>query len=218
MDVRDLQGRLLARGFDPGPLDGVMGLATYQALASFTSGRAAPADVGAALAKHLPAGALNTRLRIIHFMAQVCHESSFQAKAENLNYSAARLMQVWPRRFPTLELAQTCAKNPQALAETVYRGRMGNDQPGDGWRYRGRGWLQITGRENYVALGCADEPDELLTSDGAARAAVAYWVQNGLNALADNDDTSGVSRRINGGSVGLADRALIVGKIKAVWP
>lgn len=98
---------------------------------------------------------INTRLRMAHWLAQLAHESGFKPAVENLNYNAQRLTQVWPSRFPTLASAQRCAHNPEALANTVYAGRLGNGgaESGDGFMFRGRGFLQITGRSNYAKYG-----------------------------------------------------------------
>lgn len=146
-----------------------------------------------------------------NFMAQVLHESSMLERLEeSLNYSAQRLMQVWPRRFPTLDSAYPFARNPKALANKVYGGRLGNTEPGDGWRYRGRGLIQITGRDNYrlmehvTGLPLEAEPDLLLQQEPALRASIAWWETNVPDAVLG--DVARVTRVVNGGAIGLAER------------
>lgn len=165
-------------------------------------------------ARLLPAhGLAANRQRCHFFLAQLGHESGgLQLRTENLAYSAARLMQVWPSRFPTPEAARHLAFSPEALAEAVYGGRMGNDRPGDGYRYRGRGYIQITGRETYRALGrlCGlpleEEPGLADDPAHAVTIACAYWSWKRLNPLCDAGDYAGLTRRINGGLTGLQDR------------
>jgi putative chitinase len=165
---------------------------------------------------------INTPARIAAFLAQIAHESAETTiLSENLNYSAVRLTQVWPQRFPTVVLAQAYAKNPEKLANFVYAGRggNGNSASGDGWRYRGRGLFQLTTKDNYrlagqaLALPLVDKPDLLLSPEVAALTAAQFWQRLGLNVLADhqvgdNDekDFEKISIKINGGKVGLAER------------
>ena len=165
---------------------------------------------------------INTSARIAAFLAQVAHESSETTTlSENLNYSALRLTQVWPQRFPSVVLAQAYAKNPEKLANFVYAGRGGNGSSasGDGWRYRGRGLFQLTTKDNYrlagqaLSLPLVDKPDLLLLPEVAALTAAQFWQRLGLNVLADhqvgdNDekDFEKISIKINGGKVGLAER------------
>lgn len=161
--------------------------------------------------------------RIAAFIAQLAHESGgFRRLSENLTYtSAARICAVWPKRFADEDSAQPFVRNPEALANRVYANRLGNGTAGsgDGWRYRGRGLLQITGRANYDeagrALGLAllQEPDRLLEPVNAARSAAWFWQTRGLNALADDrsdDDDDGdfvsITKIINGGTTGLSER------------
>ncbi|MDJ0387114.1 glycoside hydrolase family 19 protein [Roseomonas sp. E05] len=153
------------------------------------------------------------RQRCHFFLAQLGHESvGLQAREECLSYSAARLMQVWPRRFPILAAAEPYARDPEKLAEAVYGGRMGNDRPGDGFRYRGRGYIQLTGRDAYRQVGglaglpLEEWPDLANDPAHALAVACAFWHWKRLNPLCDQGDFAGVTRRINGGLVGLQDR------------
>lgn len=149
---------------------------------------------------------ITTPKRMAAFLANVSHETGGgRVLAENLSYSADRLRAVWPTRFPTAASAEAVARKPEAIANAVYGKRMGNTAPGDGWRYRGRGLIQITGRSNYTALGYADDPAWLETREGAAVSACKYWSINGLNATADTGDIEAVRRRVNGGLIGIDD-------------
>ncbi|PHK96763.1 glycoside hydrolase family 19 [Pseudoroseomonas rhizosphaerae] len=159
------------------------------------------------------AGLHASAARCHFFLAQLGHEShGLHRVTENLSYSAIRLTQIWPARFPRLEDARPFAHDPEALAERVYGGRLGNSRPGDGYRYRGRGYLQLTGRENYRAVGeqaglPLEAQPELAADPGHALAvACAVWSWKGLNPLCDAGNFTGLSRRINGGLVGLQDR------------
>ena len=145
------------------------------------------------------------------FLGQVLHESAGLTRFnENLNYSAERLCAVWPRRFPTLDDARPYARNPEALANRVYGGRMGNTEPGDGWRYRGRGPIQLTGKDNYRAVGdlmgqdLVSLPELMEQPRYALEAAIAWWEDRIPDSMLG--DTEKVSRRVNGGLIGLADR------------
>jgi putative chitinase len=160
--------------------------------------------------------------RVAAFLAQVAHESSeLRRLEENLNYSAARLRAVWPKRFPDDATATRYANDPERLANYVYAGRMGNGDAasGDGWKFRGRGLIQLTGRSNYVAckaalgLDVVRSPDLLREPLPAARSAGWFWKSRGLNELADADpedddeeDFVAITSLINGGRTGLADR------------
>jgi putative chitinase len=158
---------------------------------------------------------INSPHRIAGFLSQIAHESAGLTRlTENLNYSAERLMAVWPRRFLTIEFARQYARNPEKIANLVYANRMGNgdEASGDGWRYRGRGLKQLTGKTNYAAFAEAigedyvAEPDLLLEPVNAALSAGWFWSTNGLNALADTGNVAAMTRRINGGLIGLEDR------------
>lgn len=143
-------------------------------------------------------------------LAQVGHESSDLSRLEeNLNYSAKRLTQVWPSRFPNLRIAEYYAKDPEALANEVYGGRMGNDKNGDGWLYRGRGPIQLTGRYNYTKFSDAINsreplihPDSLTEPEMGALSACWFFSVNVPNGA----DIETATRRINGGIHGLEDR------------
>lgn len=153
--------------------------------------------------------------RIAHFVAQVATETGgLRSLEEGLSYSAERLCAVWPKRFPTLAAAKPYALNPKALAEKVYGGRLGNVKPGDGYRYRGGGALQTTGRTNYRAAGFEADPDRLRTPAAAIAAALTFWTDNDCNALADADDVAALRRRVNGGDTGLAECRAYLAKAK----
>jgi len=156
---------------------------------------------------------LDTPKRQAAFIGQCAVESAnFTRLQENLNYSAQRLTQVWPSRFPNISMAEPYANNPEKLADFVYAGRMGNLQDGDGWKFHGRGLIQLTGRENYANCGSGvgvdliDNPDLLLTPKYAALSAGWFWNKKGLNALADTQEYGAMTRRINGGLTGLDER------------
>ena len=153
-----------------------------------------------------------TRLRIAAFIAQVGHESAQLTRLiENLNYSADALVATWPARFDAV-LAAQFARQPERIANVVYAARMGNTALGDGWTYRGRGLIQITGKANYkecgeaLSLDIVARPELLEQPANAAMSAAWFWSINGLSTLADAGDVVGITKRINGGTNGLADR------------
>ena len=161
---------------------------------------------------------IDTGKRLAAFFAQVGHESSgLTAVVENLNYSAAGLKATWPTRFTDAQ-AQAMARKPEAIANHVYGNRMGNKHPGDGWAYRGRGAIQLTGRANYAAMrdtildrlnSCPDfelHPEIVESPQWAAMTAGAFWDDHDLNTLADRSEFAAITKRINGGSHGMADR------------
>lgn len=230
MSVQDLQNNLRAKGYDPGPTDGQAGPRTYQALAGYMSDGKAPAGTGALIAQYAPEGELTTRLRLIHFFAQVSHESGFRPIAENLNYSVDGLKQTFSAARISRAQCEALGRAPgrpadqQAIANIVYGGawgatNLGNTQPGDGWRYRGRGLIQLTGRANYARTGPAYEadPDQVATPAGSVHCAIDYWRTRGLNAAADIDNVALVTRLINGGDLGLAERTALTDRGKAIW-
>jgi putative chitinase len=175
---------------------------------------------------------INSPARVAAFLAQVAHESGeLRRLVENLSYTAKRLVDVWPKRFPTLAQAQPFERQPERLANRVYANRLGNgdEASGDGWRFRGRGLLQITGRGNYRSCGAAlglpleGQPELLETPVPAAAAAAQFWKSRGLNELADdrnddNDDEDFVTITviINGGKNGLTDRRAYWQRAKTV--
>jgi putative chitinase len=166
-------------------------------------------------------------LRLAHFMAQVLHESgALTVTEESLFYThAERIRDVWPTRFPTVADAQPYTKNPEKLANFVYGNRkdIGNDQPGDGFRFIGRGLIQITGRDSYTRFGQklgADflaEPQLAFSGQWCLPLAAEEWTEKGCNALADADNVKGVTKRINGGTIGLAERIAWLAKTKLIW-
>ena len=168
-----------------------------------------------ALNKILPEYDINTPQRVAAFIAQAAHESgNFTALHENLNYRAETLMKVFPKYFPTDALAQQYAHNPEMIANRVYANRMGNgdEASGDGFRYCGRGLIQLTGKSNYqafadsVQMPLEDVPAYLQTFEGAVQSACWFWETNNLNQYADSGDILTMTKRINGGTIGLADR------------
>jgi putative chitinase len=156
---------------------------------------------------------ISTPKRQAYFIGQCMHESGgFKQLKENLNYSAKGLMATWPSRFPDMDTAEKYERNPEKIANKVYAGRMGNTEDGDGAKYIGRGLIQLTGKENYANCGSAigvdlvANPDLLATPKYAALSAGWFWNRKGLNALADVDDLDTITKRINGGLIGIADR------------
>lgn len=178
------------------------------------------------LNKVLPEYKIDTRLRICHFLAQVIHESGhFKYKSENLNYSASALRSVFGKYFKTDAIANEYARKPEKIANRVYANRMGNgdEASGDGWNYRGRGLIQLTGKTNYancgksIGLDLISDPDLLTKSaEACVRSACWFWKINNLNALADKDSATSITKRINGGINGLADRNKILNLAKSV--
>ena len=172
----------------------------------------------AALQQLLPDYEINTPPRMAAFIAQCAHESGgFIAIKENLNYRWQSLRKIFPKYFPTDELAQQYASRPnkaEAIANRVYANRMGNgpEDSGDGYRYCGRGLIQLTGKDNYswFAASLQISPEEasqyMETFEGAAQSACWFWETNGLNKWADQGDILTLTKRINGGTIGLEDR------------
>lgn len=151
------------------------------------------------------------------FIGQCGHECGhFRILEENLNYRAATLMKLWPKRFPTLEIANQYAGNPKKIANMVYANRMGNrdEASGDGYRFRGRGCIQLTGHSNYFHAGKAlgvdfvMEPDLVATPKYAAMTAGWFWSTHGCNELAEAANWTALTKKINGGTIGLDDRIL----------
>lgn len=190
------------------PIGGIAGLVTVARLRRFEPfARADILEAIAANAMAIEAAGITTPKRLAHFLAQVAHESAGFARTEEaLSYSAARLVEVWPSRFPTVAAATPYARNPQALANKVYGGRLGNTKPGDGYLFRGSSGLCTTGRANFREAGFEADPDALRRPENFLAPALLYWRTRGCNALADRDDLVGITVKINGGKNGLADR------------
>ena len=168
-----------------------------------------------ALNEILPEYNIDTPHRVAAFIAQCAHESgNFRFLQENLNYRAESLMKTWPRHFPTIEVARQYEKQPQRIANKAYASRMGNgdEASGDGWRYLGRGLIQLTGKTNYTWFAASLEipveeaAEYLQTFEGAVQSACWFWETNNLNKEADAGDIKTMTRKINGGFIGLEDR------------
>lgn len=170
-----------------------------------------------ALAEQLPKFYIVTPARVAGFISQCQHESlDFTILEENLNYGAKGLRGLFGKYFPTDELAKQYERKPQLIANKIYGGRMGNgpEASGDGFKFRGRGILQITGRSNYTQCSrdlfgddtLAENPDLLSEPDYAILSACWFWHKNRLNDICDKGDVVLLSKRINGGTIGLADR------------
>lgn len=149
------------------------------------------------------------------FIGQCGHEcGNFRILEENLNYRAATLMKLWPKRFPTLEIANQYAGNPKKIANMVYASRMGNrdEASGDGYRFRGRGCIQLTGHANYfhasqaIGVDFVMQPDLVATPQYAALTAGWFWSTHGCNKFAEAADWTNLTKKINGGTIGLQDR------------
>ena len=172
----------------------------------------------------LARNSINTRLRLAHFFAQLHHESGLKPIEENLRYSAKRLLEVFPKYF-NKEQAECYEYKPNWIASRVYAYRMGNgnELSFDGWKYRGRGFIQLTGKNNYVALSndtgvdYVNNPDLLLNEADAMIAALWFWNSRNLNIYADRDDVRAVTLRINGGYNGLKHREDLTEHYKKIF-
>jgi len=223
----------LKNGLTP---DGVVGPKTWEMIVggSAPTPPAPIAPVGGlkldALKGHIPDGVIqmipdtaakfqiNTPLRLAHFLAQCGHESGgFRATQENLNYSAKGLMGIFKKYFPTEAIANAYQRNPQKIANKVYASRMGNgdEGSGEGYKFRGRGYIQLTGKDNYTAFGKSIGEDipsnpDVVASKYALLSAAWFFSKNGLHKMADGGATDAVvtsiTKRVNGGTIGLADR------------
>jgi putative chitinase len=174
---------------------------------------------------------INTPMQVAAWIAQCAHESAgFKTLTENLNYSADTMAVVWPSRFAVLgpdkkpvkvkgknqpnKFALALHRQPEAIANTVYANRManGNIESGEGWKYRGRGLKQLTGKDNYTRCGqglnmdLVGNPDLLLTPEGASLSAAWFWSTNKCGPIADSGDFVALTKKINGGTIGLEDR------------
>lgn len=168
-----------------------------------------------ALSVLLPDYEINTVQRVAAFLAQCGHESGgFVFLRENLNYRAESLFKQWPKYFPTMEIARQYERKPVMIANRAYANRMGNgdEASGDGWRYCGRGLIQLTGKDNYqdfadsIETPVEEVPDYLATFEGAAQSACWFWESRNLNKEADVGDIKTMTKKINGGYIGLEDR------------
>jgi putative chitinase len=168
-----------------------------------------------ALNEILPDYEIDTPQRVAAFLAQCAHESGgFTALHENLNYRPESLCKVFPKYFPNMDVANQYAHQPEKIANRVYGNRMGNgpEESGDGFKYCGRGLIQLTGKQNYTKFAesidtpVEDIPEFLGTFEGAIQSACWFWETNNLNQYADNGDILTMTKRINGGTIGLEDR------------
>ena len=185
--------------------------------------------------KHCEEFEINTSARVCHFLAQVFFESgALKRIEENLRYSSIRLMQVFPRYFKTMKEADAYAYRPEKIASRVYANRMGNgnEASGDGWKYRGRGIIQLTGKQQYLAYqnsgfcvgNLMAHPDWLLKAPGHTKSAMWFFKANGCNEIADQDTgervtdgeeiVTSITRKVNGGTNGLADRKFYYRKFR----
>lgn len=223
--------------------DGIVGMGTWNKMFGIETPAAAPAPAPAVapvasvgglkldkLKGHIPDAVIamipdtaakfgiNTPLRLAHFLAQCGHESGgFRVTQENLNYSAKGLMGIFKKYFPTAALAAAYERKPEKIANKVYGGRMGNgpESSGDGYKHRGRGYIQLTGKENYTAFGKAIGVDilanpDLVASKYSLLSAAWFFTKNGLHKIADEGASDQVvtkiTKRVNGGTIGLPDR------------
>jgi putative chitinase len=168
-----------------------------------------------AICEILPEYEINTTHRVAAFIAQCAHESGgFKFLKENLNYKAPSLRRVFGKYFPDDAIAARYANKPKMIANRVYASRMGNgpEESGDGWKYCGRGLIQLTGKNNYTFFAASldmdveDVPEYLETFEGAVQSACFFWEQNNLNQWADKGDILTLTKKINGGTIGLDDR------------
>jgi putative chitinase len=168
---------------------------------------------------------INTVNRAAGFLAQCGHESNgFTVLKENLNYKAEGLNKIFHKYFPTVESAQPYAHNPEAIANRIYAGRMGNgnEQSGDGYKFRGRGAIQLTGRDSYTQFAQSMGVDldtcigDMETLDGALESAMWFWNTYGLNDICDRDNIVAMTKRVNGGTIGLEERIANYKKAKAL--
>lgn len=188
-------------------------------------GNKTAALIQAVFVKYFTQYEINTTNRRAGFLAQCAHESNnFTIKEENLNYSSDGLLKVFPKYFTNKGISDSYAKQPEKIANRVYANRMGNgnETSGDGYKYRGRGYIQLTGKDNYSAFAkfkniTLDEcVNYLSTIEGAVESALWYWNTHNLNKYCDNDDILGMTKAINGGTIGLDDRTAKYNKFKAV--
>lgn len=164
---------------------------------------------------------VDTKIRRQHFFTQLWHESKLTPVSENLNYSAQRLIDIFPKYFDK-NSALLYARNPEKIANRVYANRMGNgnESSGDGYKYRGRGYIQLTGKENYTkcsketSIDIVSNPDLLLNENNSMIAACWFWKVNNINEFADKDDLRNVRKRVNGGTIGIEECRVILNELK----
>ena len=169
---------------------------------------------------------IDNKIRLAHFLAQIIHESgNLKYKSENLNYSAKTLLSTFGKYFKNEEIANQYARNPEKIANRVYANRMGNrdEASGDGWKYRGRGLIQLTGADNYrlcsnaLNINLIDDPDLIISNpDISVKVACWFWNYKNLNELCDKDDVISITKKINGGLNGIESRKLLLIKAKNV--
>jgi len=171
------------------------------------------ADLAPELEAQLAPAGIDTLLRKAHFLAQAAYESGYFSRLdENLNYSAAHIVELYGKTHPDVaRRANVLAHDPKAFGSAIYANRFGNgnEASGDGYRFRGRGILMTTFRDNYRAQGVEDDPDSVATPAGAVKTAIAYWNSRKCNEAADADNCPRVTFLINGGSNGLSDRSIL---------
>ena len=228
MDIKRLQQRLADAGFYHRAVDGAIGRNTYAALFGYIA-RQELGDKGLAIGEGcvegLAGAGIVTGLRLAHFLAQTAAETgAYKNLEENLGYSAKGLMATWPARFPDVRSTGGFVMNAKALALKVYSDRLGNGpaSSGDGWDYRGRGLIQLTGRANYAAHEAETEIPLLtmpeLASDPkmSVHLACLYWTSRAINAAADADDVKKVRKLVNGGDTGLTDAKIHLARAKKI--
>lgn len=200
--------------------DGIDMQLTVQQFSTLFSANKHAAEWVEALNAVLPKYGIDTPIRLAAFLSQCGHESmGFTVMLENLNYSAEALMRVFPKYF-TLTQAHQYARQPQAIGNRVYANRMGNgnEDSGDGYRHRGHGLIQLTGKDNHRAFAASigmpldDAMAYMQTKAGAVESACYYWSTRGLNAVADTGDVVALTKKINGGVNGLAERKALYDK------
>lgn len=225
-NVLRLQERLSSHGYAL-PHSGVLDGPTLASAFAYVAKRSVSpliADMGTAAARHFQNFKLDTDLRIAHALSRWAVETAgFTKMEENLNYSAKRLTEVWPRRFPTVAAASPFAGNPRALGNKTYGGRLGNTGPNDGYDYRGRGPTGTTGKANYeiakqiTGVDVVKNPDLVATAEVGIHCAAAFWMKNRVYEAADQNDIAEVCRRIQGGKEGLAAQQVYFARAKAIF-
>ena len=180
-------------------------------------------DLVKCLNEFLPQYAITSSNRLCYFLAQVGHESGgFKYRIENLNYSKKALLTMWKKYFPNDVLAEQYARKPEMIANRIYANRMGNDneQSGDGWKFRGRGFIQLTGKSNYtlfsdiIGFSIDETVSYCETLKGAVHSACWFWDKNNLNRFCDCDDIIQMTKTINGGTIGLQERQELYAECK----